>query len=157
MSTTPARWTGSRRRKRIGSHGEASSKSIEEHPLITEWLENIEAGVTHPQGFRAAAVRCGLKTEGLDLGLIVSETEAAAAGVFTTNVVHASCVTYSRSVANSGRARAVLCNAGNANACNGERGHADTVRSAEIVAAQLGLRADLVMIASTGIIGQPLP
>src|SRR5207249_3368836 len=92
-----------------------------------------------------------------DLGLIFSQGEAAVAGVFTTNVVQASCVTYSRSVTNSGKARAVLCNAGNANACNGERGYTDTVRSAELVAAQLGLRSDEVMVASTGIIGHPLP
>ncbi len=125
--------------------------------MITDWQEDHERGITHPEGFAAGTVRCGLKTEGDDLALIVSDRPATAAGVFTTNQVKASCVTFSQSVLANGTARAILCNAGNANACNGERGLSDTERSAQMVSARLELHEGDVLIASTGIIGHPLP
>lgn len=125
--------------------------------MITVWKQDTEAGVTFPEGFVAAGVRCGLKTEGNDLALIVSESAASVAGVFTTNRVQASSVRYSRRVVRAGRARAILCNAGNANACNGERGENDTHALAEMTARRLNISSGEVLIASTGIIGHPLP
>lgn len=125
--------------------------------MITVWRQDTEAGITYPEGFVAAGVRCGLKTEGNDLALIVSESAASAAGVFTTNRVQASSVRYSRRVVRTGQARAILCNAGNANACNGERGERDTRQMAESAARLLHLSPGEVLIAQTGIIGHPLP
>ena len=125
--------------------------------MITVWREDREAGVTHPEGFVAGSARCGLKAEGLDLGLIVCDTPATAAGVFTTNRVQASCVRHSRRVVRTGQARAILCNAGNANACNGERGERDTQRMAELTADAIMAAPGEVLVASTGIIGRPMP
>lgn len=105
----------------------------------------------------AAGVRCGLKSIGDDLAIIVSESAAAAAGVFTTNYVQASCVQYSRRVVKSGSARAILVNAGNANACNGDQGDADNRQLAEWVSRRLNIPPDQVLTASTGIIGHPMP
>jgi glutamate N-acetyltransferase/amino-acid N-acetyltransferase len=125
--------------------------------MITVWKQEAEAGVTYPEGFVAAGVRCGLKTEGSDLALIVSESAASVAGVFTTNRVQASSVRYSRRVVRTGAARAILANAGNANACNGERGEHDTRQMAEIAARCLNIAPGEVLIASTGVIGHLMP
>src|SRR5207248_2841812 len=76
---------------------------------------------------------------------------------FTTNRVQAACVQYSRRVVRTGEARAVLVNAGNANACNGEQGDADNRTLAEWVSRRLNVAPDAVLTASTGIIGHPLP
>jgi glutamate N-acetyltransferase/amino-acid N-acetyltransferase len=124
--------------------------------MLTVWKE-VEAGITYPEGFVAAGVRCGLKTHGEDLALIVSDSASAVAGVFTTNRVQAACVQYSRRVVKSGTARAILVNAGNANACNGERGEADNRTLAEWVSRRLNIPPDAVLTASTGIIGHPMP
>lgn len=125
--------------------------------MITVWKEQEGAGVTFPEGFVAAGVRCGLKTEGEDLALLVSDSAATVAGVFTTNRVQAACVQYSRRVVRQGTARAVLINAGNANACNGEQGDTDNRTLAEWVSRHLSLAPDAVLTASTGIIGHLLP
>ena len=124
--------------------------------MLTQW-KDVEAGVTYPEGFVAAGVRCGLKTEGADLALLVSDTPAAVAGVFTTNRVQAACVQYSRRVVRNGTARAILINAGNANACNGEQGDHDNRTLAEWVSRHLNIPPDSVLTASTGIIGHLLP
>ena len=109
------------------------------------------------QGFKASAISAGLKKDNaLDLALIFSEKEAAAAGVFTTNKVKAAPVILSRENINHGKVRAIVANAGNANACNGEQGLSDARRTAELVAEELGIRCDEVLVASTGVIGQPL-
>jgi glutamate N-acetyltransferase/amino-acid N-acetyltransferase len=109
------------------------------------------------QGFKASAVAAGLKKDkSLDLALIFSEREAAAAGVFTNNKVKAAPVIISRDHILKGRARAVVANAGNANACNGKTGLDDARRTAELLAKQLGIRPDEVLIASTGVIGKPM-
>lgn len=125
--------------------------------MIQDWQQDVQAGVTYPEGFMAAGVRCGLKTEGNDLALIVCENAASVAGTFTTNCVQASCVRYSRRIVQTGQARAILCNAGNANTCNGERGDRDNLRMAEWVAYALGISPNEVLTASTGVIGHPLP
>lgn len=125
--------------------------------MITVWKEAEDAGVTYPEGFVAAGVRCGLKTEGDDLALLVSDSAAAIAGVFTNNRVQAACVQYSRRVVKNGTARAILVNAGNANACNGEQGDTDNRTMAERVSRLLNIAPDTVLTASTGIIGHRLP
>ncbi|MCY3965769.1 MAG: bifunctional glutamate N-acetyltransferase/amino-acid acetyltransferase ArgJ [Acidobacteria bacterium] len=119
----------------------------------------MSAGVTAPRGFVAAGVHCGLKDEKLDLALIASTTSepAAMAGVFTRNQVQAAPVLYCREVAAGGRARAIVANSGNANACTGDAGLADTRAMAERTASALDLDSDHVLVASTGVIGVPLP
>jgi glutamate N-acetyltransferase/amino-acid N-acetyltransferase len=125
--------------------------------LLTHWQQGVGAGITFPEGFVASGGRCGLKTEGEDLALIVSDSASAAAGVFTTNRVQAACVQYSRRVVKNGTARAILVNAGNANACNGEQGDRDNRTMAEWVSRRLNLPPDAVLTASTGIIGHLMP
>jgi len=110
-------------------------------------------------GFRAAAVACGLKESGaLDLALIAADRSCAAAGVFTTNRVQAAPVLYDREVLHRNPAgiRAVIANAGCANACTGERGLTDTRRTAELTAHAIGCEPGQVLVLSTGVIGRPL-
>lgn len=125
--------------------------------MITSWRQDAAAGITFPEGFVAGGARGGLKTEGNDVALIVCDGPASVAGVFTTNRVHASCVRYSRAAVAQGKARAIVCNAGNANACNGEQGDLDTISTAEIVGRELGIAPQTVLVASTGVIGRPMP
>jgi glutamate N-acetyltransferase/amino-acid N-acetyltransferase len=122
---------------------------------MTEWHE-VEGGVTAPKGFQAAGIAAGLKPSGApDLALIVSDAEAIAAGVFTTTQVRAACVEYCRQCLQARTStRAILCNAGQANAATGEQGWADAVESAQLVADALGCDAEAVLVASTGVIGQ---
>ena len=96
------------------------------------------------------------KDKGLDMALIYSEREATAAGVFTTNKVRAAPVLVTEENLRSGKARAIVVNAGNANACTGETGLRDARRTAELAAARLSLPWQTVLVASTGVIGRPL-
>jgi len=111
-----------------------------------------------PRGFRFAATACGLKRQGLDLALLTSEAPAAAAAVFTTNVVQAAPVRLSREHLrrSRGRMRAIVVNSGNANCSTGPAGMVAARRTAECVAAQLGCRPEEVLVCSTGVIGVPL-
>lgn len=119
---------------------------------------NTQLGVNFPRGFRSAGVYCGIKKPGLlDLALIVSETEASVAGMFTTNRACAAPVQWSRQVAASGKARAIVANSGNANCLTGEQGMHDAQRMAELVARRLNCDPMQVIVASTGVIGVPLP
>jgi glutamate N-acetyltransferase / amino-acid N-acetyltransferase len=115
-------------------------------------------GVTAAAGFGAAGVACGLKASGApDLALVVGDPGTVAAGVFTTNQVVAAPVTWSRSrLAASGDARVVVLNSGNANACTGPAGDAAVLATVERAAAELGCRAEQVLVCSTGVIGVPL-
>ncbi|MBW2096098.1 MAG: bifunctional glutamate N-acetyltransferase/amino-acid acetyltransferase ArgJ [Deltaproteobacteria bacterium] len=109
------------------------------------------------QGFKASAVAAGLKKGGaLDLALLYSEKEATAAGVFTTNLVKAAPVLLSREHIRDGKARAIVANAGNANACTGPQGMRDAQKTAELVSRRLGIHPEEVLVASTGVIGEPL-
>jgi len=119
----------------------------------------VSCGVTAPRGFVAAGVHCGLKAEKLDLAIIASTAAepAAVAGVFTRNQVQAAPVLYCREVAASGRARAIVANSGNANACTGESGLADTWTMAACAGAALEIDSEHVLVASTGVIGVLLP
>ena len=122
---------------------------------MAEWQE-ITGGVTAPKGFRASGIAAKLKPSGApDLALILSEVDAIAAGVFTTSQVKAACVDYCRQrLQAKPSARAILCNAGQANAATGEQGWADANESAAVLAQELGISPDLVLVASTGVIGQ---
>lgn len=122
---------------------------------MADW-QQIAGGVTAPKGYRAAGIAAGLKPSGApDLALILSEVDAIAAGVFTTSHVRAACVDYCRQRLQAKHtARAILCNAGQANAATGAQGWADAVESAELVARELGIAPELVLVASTGVIGQ---
>lgn len=111
-----------------------------------------------PKGFRSAGVSCGLKRKGrLDLALVVADRAVPAAAVFTRNLVAAAPVHLSREHIADGRVRAVVINAGNANACTGVQGMADALATAEALAAQLGCATQDVIVCSTGVIGVPLP
>jgi glutamate N-acetyltransferase / amino-acid N-acetyltransferase len=109
-----------------------------------------------PKGFQYAGARCGLKNRRNDIGLLVSDRPAQAAGLFTTNEVRASCVDYSRASLAKGTLRAIAINSGNANCCTGEQGARDTARMAELAAKALDISVDEVAIGSTGVIGQLL-
>jgi glutamate N-acetyltransferase/amino-acid N-acetyltransferase len=108
-------------------------------------------------GFKAASFISGLRSkESHDIALIVSETSALCAGVFTTNKVKAPPVLFSMENVRKGRARAIIANAGNANACTGKQGMKNTIRTAELVAREIGISRDEVLVASTGVIGEQL-
>ncbi len=115
-------------------------------------------GAEECTGFQAAGIHAGLKKDGgLDLGLIYSETPAAAAAVFTRNLVQAAPVLLCRERIQSGRCRAIVVNSGNANCCTGARGMQDAERMGTAAAAALSIEPTDVLVASTGVIGQPLP
>ena len=122
-------------------------------------MKAIQRGVVAPLGFKCAGVSCGIKSEpeARDLGLILSESPAAAAAVFTTNRIVSHAVTVSREHLCAPRSRGIVVNAGNANACTGPRGLADARRMAALAAQCVGVRANEFLVASTGIIGQRLP
>ncbi len=110
------------------------------------------------KGFKAAGVSAGIKkTTGLDLGLIYSETPATAAGVFTRNLIKAAPVLLDQARLRSGEARAIIVNSGNANCCNGKRGMDDAAAMARSAAIALNIPEALVLTASTGVIGAPMP
>jgi glutamate N-acetyltransferase/amino-acid N-acetyltransferase len=116
-----------------------------------------EGAITAPAGFRAAAVAAGIKAAGPDLALLAADRECAAAAVFTTNRAQAAPVLLSREHLTSGRARAVVVNAGCANAATGEAGLSDARETAAVTARALGCRPSEVVVASTGVIGTRLP
>jgi glutamate N-acetyltransferase/amino-acid N-acetyltransferase len=117
----------------------------------------IKGSVTAPEGFLASGVRSGIKKKGLDLALVYSSVPAHAAGVFTKNTVKAAPVILSAGNLNDGWAQAIIANSGNANCLNGKNGMKWAVRMAEAVSAKTWIDAKDVLVASTGIIGKPLP
>ncbi len=109
-------------------------------------------------GFRFAAAMAGIKKPGVwDLALMAAEEPVAAAGVYTRNRVKAAPVLICRQRLRSGQAQAILVNAGNANACAGDQGLAAARETTGLAADLLGIPGGLVLPASTGVIGQPLP
>jgi glutamate N-acetyltransferase / amino-acid N-acetyltransferase len=117
-------------------------------------------GVTSPQGFLAGAASAGIKyadKHRLDLGILFSEAPCAAAAVFTTNKVKAAPVRLDQKRLKKGTARAVVMNSGGANACTGEQGMADAVEMTALAARHVGVAPEDVLVASTGVIGVPLP
>lgn len=124
---------------------------------MTGDIHPVAGGITAPKGFVAAGVHAGLKKEKMDLALIVSEVPATAAAVYTRNRVKAAPLLVTRENLKSGIARAIVCNSGNANACTGERGYRDAREMAALTAAAVGCEPWQVVVASTGVIGVPLP
>ena len=112
-----------------------------------------------PAGFSFASAACGLKKSGLDLGLIVSDSPAAAAAVFTRNLVRAAPVLVSERHLRAARRkmRGVIVNSGNANCCTGTDGIAAATATASKVAGELeGIHPSQILVCSTGVIGVPL-
>lgn len=110
------------------------------------------------KGFSAAAVKAGIRYQDrLDLGLIYSQVPAVTAGVFTTNSVKAAPVVIDMDRLRQGKVQAVLVNSGNANACTGDVGMETALATSTLVAEQLGIEEELVQLASTGVIGEPMP
>ena len=115
-------------------------------------------GISSASGFLAGAVHAGIKnTDELDLAILCSEVLCAAAGVFTTNQIKSAPIILSRRHIAKGKAQAVVANSGYANACTARQGLADALEMANLAAAKLGLNTEHVLVASTGVIGVPLP
>jgi len=116
--------------------------------------------VTSPQGFHAGATYAGIKKKAddvLDLGILFSEVPCVATALFTTNRIKAAPVVLSQKRLQSGRAAAVVVNSGCANACTGEQGLPDATEMADLAARGIGVSPEDVLVASTGVIGVPLP
>ncbi|MBW1820849.1 MAG: bifunctional ornithine acetyltransferase/N-acetylglutamate synthase, partial [Deltaproteobacteria bacterium] len=115
-------------------------------------MENVTC-----KGFKTAGVASGLKKNGgKDLGLIYSEVPATVAGVFTKNLVQAAPVLLDRERIKSGKCQAVIVNSGNANCCTGGQGMLDAIAMTRFAAYGLAISEELVLVASTGVIGQGL-
>ena len=109
-------------------------------------------------GFKAAGITAGLKKKDRkDIGLICSDVPANAAGVFTRNRVKAAPVILDEERIKKGVCQAIIVNSGNANCCTGERGIQDAETMAALTASELGISEDLVLVSSTGVIGEPMP
>ncbi len=122
-------------------------------------MKTITGGtITSPKGFLAGATCAGIKTSGgLDMGILYSEVSCVAAGLFTTNRIKAAPVLWCQEHIAGGKAQAIVTNAGCANACTGERGLEDATEMASLAAKRLGIARQDVLVASTGVIGEPLP
>ena len=120
-------------------------------------MKLITGGVCAASGFKANGIHCGIRKNHSkkDLALIVSDVPASAAAVYTTNLVKGAPLTVTKQNISNGIARAVICNSGNANTCN-----ANGIEIAEgmckLVEQHTGVAANDVVVASTGVIGQPL-
>ena len=117
----------------------------------------INGGVCAAKGFTASGIHCGVRKNRTkkDLALIFSEVPASAAAVYTTNLVKGAPLTVTKQHIADGQAQAVICNSGNANTCNAN-GIEVAETTCQALAKELGIDADDVVVASTGVIGQPL-
>ena len=115
-------------------------------------------GVCAPKGFKASGIHCGIRKNKTkkDLALIVADNICSSAAVYTTNKVYGAPITVTREHLSNGKAKAVICNSGNANTCNAD-GVEKAKMMAELVEKQTGISASDVIVASTGVIGQVLP
>ena len=120
-------------------------------------MKKISGGVCAPKGYKANGINCGIKADKdkKDLALIVSELPANAAGIYTSNLVKGAPIIVTKDHIEDGRAQAVIANSGNANTCNAD-GIEIAEKMTELAAAATGLAASDFMVASTGVIGQPL-
>ncbi len=120
-------------------------------------MEIIKGGVCAAKGFTAAGVHCGIRKNKSkrDLALIFSEQPASAAAVYTTNLVKGAPLTVTKANIADGKAQAIICNSGNANTCNAN-GIGIDGQVCDLLGAELGIKASDVVVASTGVIGQPL-
>lgn len=114
--------------------------------------------MSFPKGYKATGLNCGIKKEKSDLAVIVSEVPAAAAAVYTTNLFQAAPLQVTKdNLAIEGKAQAIVVNSGVANAAMGKQGVADSQKVAETLAASYDLQVQYTIVASTGVIGMPLP
>lgn len=121
-------------------------------------MKQVEGCITAVKGIRAAGIHAGIKKDNIkDLALIVSDTPAIAAGVFTKNSVTAAPVILCRKHLSDPTIQAIIINSGNANACTGDEGMINAQNMATLTAEQLGIPAEHVLVSSTGVIGQQLP
>ena len=118
-------------------------------------IKQISGGVCAPQGFSGAGIHCGIRKNHTkrDLALILSSLPASAAAVYTTNLVKGAPLEVTKKHLENGIARAVICNSGNANTCNAD-GIEIAETTCELLAKELGIAAEDVIVASTGVIGQ---
>ena len=118
-------------------------------------IKQISGGVCAPQGFSGAGIHCGIRKNHTkrDLALILSSVPASAAAVYTTNLVKGAPLEVTKKHLENGIARAVICNSGNANTCNAD-GIEIAETTCELLAKELGIAAEDVIVASTGVIGQ---
>ena len=121
-------------------------------------IKYIDGGVTAPNGFLASGIHCGLKKDNLkkDLALIYSEVPAASAGMYTRNKVKGAPIYVTKEHLRNKKAQAIIINSGNANTCNGDDGLNKAEKMTSLQAKALSLKADDVLVASTGVIGVPL-
>lgn len=120
-------------------------------------IKQIDGGVCAAKGFTAGGVHCGIRRNKTkkDLALIFSEVMANAAAVYTTNLVKGAPLTVTKANISDGKAQAIICNSGNANTCN--IGGEDVAKQmCDLAAKELNINAGDVVVASTGVIGQPL-
>ena len=120
-------------------------------------MELIKGGVCAAKGFKASGVHCGIRKNKTkkDLALIVSDVQANAAAVYTSNLVKGAPIYVTKDNIANGKAKAVICNSGNANTCN-SNGVEIARQMCNLVEESTGISADDVVVASTGVIGQPL-
>jgi glutamate N-acetyltransferase/amino-acid N-acetyltransferase len=121
-------------------------------------ISKVKGGITSPKGFHATGNHIGIKDNKKDLAIVYSEVPAIASGVFTKNIVKAAPVLWDQSlIQNQNQIQAIVINSGNANACTGEIGIEHTRLMAAELASYMELHEDQVLVASTGVIGVPLP
>ena len=120
-------------------------------------MKRIKGGITSPRGFKAAGIHCGIKSSKKDLALIFSDKSAVTAGMFTTNQVKSAHVLLDLGKLRGKKSQAIIANSGNANACNGATGKDNALEMSEYTAKCLDIDTQNVLVASTGIIGKPLP
>ena len=120
-------------------------------------MKMIEGGVCAAKGFKANGIHCGIRKNRSkrDLALIFCEKQCSAAAVYTTNLVKGAPLTVTKKHLENGKAQAVICNSGNANTCNAN-GIEIAEKMSDLLAQRLGIAANDVVVASTGVIGQPL-
>lgn len=121
-------------------------------------METIKGGVTAAKGYKAAGLYVGIKKKRKDMALIYSEIPAKAAGTFTTNIVKAAPVKWDmKQIKENETSQAIVLNSGVANACTGAEGDINNEKMAAAIAKSLGIPANAVLTASTGVIGKQLP
>ncbi|SNR96586.1 glutamate N-acetyltransferase [Anaerovirgula multivorans] len=122
-----------------------------------EKFQVFDGDITSPKGFKACGIHIGIKKKNKDIALIVSDVLAEGAAVFTTNKACAAPVKLSKENIQGGKAQAILVNSGNANACTGKEGYENAKKMVEAAAEGLNLSFESILVASTGVIGVPLP
>ena len=120
-------------------------------------MKIISGGVCAAKGYKANGIHCGIRHNRTkrDIALIYSEVPATAAAVYTTNLVKGAPLTVTKKHIENGIAQAVICNSGNANTCNAN-GVEIAEKMSDLIAKELSIKADDIVVASTGVIGQPL-